>query len=111
MHVGQGSGPRGGGGGHGREDHHPAGPRTRGEATRPGAEGTSVVEASLAGSSGSNGVVERTVQAVEEEVQVRWWQRMVAADEPFVTYIPDHAMHLINRLEVGKGVCTRLGVG
>ena len=27
---------------------------------------------------------------------------MVAADESMVTYIPDHAMYLINRLEVGK---------
>ena len=27
---------------------------------------------------------------------------MVAADEAIVTYFPDRAMHLVNRLEVGK---------
>ena len=72
------------------------------------AEGKSVVEESLVGSSGSNGVVERTVQAVEGQIRVMLLAlearlgAMVAATEPIVTYIPDHAMYLINRLEVGK---------
>ena len=56
------------------------------------AEGKSVVEESPVGSSGSNGVVERTVQAVEEQIRVILLAlearlgRMVAANEPIVTY-------------------------
>ena len=63
------------------------------------AEGKSVVEESPVGSSGSNGVVERTVQAVEGLVRVIL---LALEAEPIVTYIPDHAMYLINRLKVGK---------
>ena len=70
------------------------------------AEGKSVVEESPVGSSGSNGVVERTVQAVEGQIRVillALQARLGATvSEPIVTYIPDHAMYLINRLEVGK---------
>ena len=67
-----------------------------------------MVEESLVGSSGSNGVVERTVQALEGQV----WAILlaledklcakVAVDEPVVTYIPDHVKYLMNRLEVGR---------
>ena len=72
------------------------------------AEGKSVVEESPVGSSGSNGVVERTVQAVEGQIRVILLAlearlgATVAATESIVTYIPDHAVYLINRLEVGK---------
>ena len=72
------------------------------------AEGTSVVEESLVGSSGSNGVVERTVQAVKGQIRVILLAlearlgATVAATEPIVTYILDHATYFINRLEVGK---------
>ena len=57
---------------------------------------------------GSNGVVERTVQAVEGQIRVillaveATLGATVAATEPSVTCIPDHATYIINRLEVGK---------
>ena len=60
-------------------------------------------------SSGSKSVLERTVQAVEEQVRVILLSldaklgAMVATDEPFVTCIRDIVMHLIKSLEVGKG--------
>ena len=58
-----------------------------------------MVEESPVGSSGSNGVVERTVQAVEGQIRVILLAlearlgATVAATEPIVTYNPDHAMY------------------
>ena len=91
-----------------KSDQEPAVKRLVKDLVEARADGKSVVEESPVGSSGSNGVVERTVQAVEGQVRAILLAledklgAKVAAEEPIVTYIPDHAMYLINRLEVGK---------
>ena len=86
-------------------DQEPAVKRLVKDLVEARTEGKSVVEESPVGSSGSNGVVERTVQEVEGQIRVILLARLgatVAATEPTVTFVPDHAMYLINRLEVGK---------
>ena len=91
-----------------KSDQEPAVKRLVKDLVEARAEGKSVVEERPVGSSGSNGVVERTVQAVEGQIRVILLAlelrsgATVAATEPIVTYIPDHTMYLINRLEVGK---------
>ena len=67
-------------------------------------EGKSVVEESPVGSSGCNGEVEKAVQAVEGQIRVILLalEATVAATEPIVTYIPDHAMYLIIVWKSGK---------
>ena len=53
-----------------KSDQEPAVKRLVKDLVEARAEGKSVVEESRGGSSGSNGVVERTVQAVEGEIRV-----------------------------------------
>ena len=53
-----------------KSDQEPAVKRLVKDLVEAIAEGKSVVEESLVGSSGSNGVVERTVQAVEGQIRV-----------------------------------------
>jgi hypothetical protein len=67
-----------------------------------------LVEQSPVGSSGSNGVVERAVQAVEGQVRVlklaledRLGMK-VSATSNIVAFLAEYAAYLLNRLEVGK---------
>ena len=67
-----------------------------------------VVEKSPVGSSGSNGVVERAVQAVEGLIrtlkiacEARWGLRL-QPEEKTVVFIAEYAAYLLNKLEVGK---------
>lgn len=71
-------------------------------------EGRTIVEESPVGSSGSNGVVERAVQGLEGQIRVV----LLALEEKvgrqidplgaIVSFIPEYAAYLLNRLEVGK---------
>ena len=60
------------------------------------------------GSSGSNGVVERAVQAVEGQIRVMKLAledrigKEVKADSCIVTFMAEYAAYMMNRLEVGK---------
>ena len=71
-------------------------------------EGRTVVEESPVRSSGSNGRAERAVQALEGHIRVLLLAlearlgTTVDAKEPIVTYMPEYAAYLLNRLEVGK---------
>ena len=71
-------------------------------------EGRTILEESPVKSSGSNGVVERGIQGVEGQIRalllaleartaVKINPRM-----PIVTFLPEYAAYLMNRLEVGK---------
>ena len=70
--------------------------------------GQTVVEESPVKSSGSNGVVERSVQGVEGQLRVillafeRRIGHKVDAKEAVVTFMPEYAAYLMNRREVGK---------
>ena len=67
-----------------------------------------IVEESPVGSSGSNGVVERAVQAVEGQIRVMKLaleDRIgleVKADSCIVTFMAEYGAYMMNRLEVGK---------
>ena len=75
-------------------------------AARP--EGRTIAEESPVKSSGSNGRVERAVQTLEGQIRILLLSleghlgRAVDAKEPIVTYMPEYAAYLLNRLEVGK---------
>ena len=75
-------------------------------AARP--EGRTIVEEAPVKSSGSNGRGERTVQTLEGQIRILLLSleghlgRRVNAKEPIVTYMPEYAAYLLNRLEVGK---------
>ena len=91
-----------------KSDQEPAVKRLVKDLAEERTEGRTVIEESPVGSSGSNGVVERTVQKVEGQIravllalEAKLGQE-VAADEPIITYIPEHASYLMNRLEVGR---------
>ena len=70
--------------------------------------GKTIVEQSPAGSSQSNGVVERAVQGLEGQMRVMLLAlegrvgRTVDPEEAIVTFLPEYAAYLLNRLEVGK---------
>ena len=91
-----------------KSDQEPAVKRLVKDLVRARAEGKSVVEESPVGSSGSNGVVERAMQAVEVQIRVILLAlearlgTMVAATEPIVTYIPDDAMYSAIAWRSGK---------
>ena len=75
-------------------------------AARP--DGRTIVEESPVQSSGSNGRAERAVQTLEGQIRIlllslerRLGQR-VDAKEPIVSYMPEYAAYLLNRMEVGK---------
>ncbi len=71
-------------------------------------DGRTCVEESPVRSSGSNGLVERGVQGVEGQIRVLFLgleERLgVKLDPkwPVVTFIPEYAAYLLNRMEVGK---------
>ena len=71
-------------------------------------EGRTILEESPVGSSGSNGVVERGVQGLEGQLRVLVLgleaRLGVPVDPkwPIVTFMPEYAAYLMNRLEVGK---------
>lgn len=71
-------------------------------------DGRSVVEESPKRSSGSNGVAKRAAQEVEGRLRailLEFESRIgeeVDAREPIMTFIPEYAAYLMNRLEVGK---------
>ena len=71
-------------------------------------DGRTVLEESPVRSSGSNGRAERAVQSVEAQMRVLLLSLeqnlgfKVDAREPILTYLPEYAAHLLNRLEVGK---------
>ena len=70
--------------------------------------GGMAVEHSPVHSSRSNGVVERAVQSVEGQMGVMMLAlegrvgRTVDPEEAIVTFLPEYAAYLLNRLEVGK---------
>ena len=70
--------------------------------------GRTVVEESLVGSSGSNGVVERSVGSLEGQIRAIFLglgerlQLELDPRLPIVAFIPEYAAYLLNRLEVGK---------
>ena len=67
-----------------------------------------IVESSPVGSSASNGVVERAVQSVEQQVRVmkdaieRRWGLKVPIAHPVITWLVEYASLLLNRFEVGR---------
>ena len=71
-------------------------------------EGRTIVEESPVQSSGSNGRAERAVQAIEGHTRILLLSlearigRAIDAKEPVVTYMPEYAAYLLNRLHVGK---------
>ena len=71
-------------------------------------EGRTILEESPVKSSGSNGIVERGVQGIEGHVRALFlafqnrMKRDVDTRERIVTFIPEYAAYLMNRLEVGK---------
>lgn len=71
-------------------------------------EGITIVEESPVKSSGSNGRAERAVQTLEGQIRILLLSLesrlgcQVDAKEPIVTYMPEYAAYLLNRLEVGK---------
>ena len=67
--------------------------------------GRCVVEASPKASSASNGVVERHIQTVEQQVQVMLedrWKMKIPSKHAVMPWMVEYAGHLINRFEVGK---------
>lgn len=71
-------------------------------------EGRTITEESPVKSSGSNGRAERAVQTLEGHIRVlllgleaRLGTR-IDAKEPIVTYMPEYAAYLLNRMKVGK---------
>ena len=71
-------------------------------------DGRTILEESPVKSSGSNGRAERAVQTLEGQIRVlllsleaRVGQK-VDAREPIVSYMPEYAAYLLNRLDVGK---------
>jgi hypothetical protein len=71
-------------------------------------EGRTILEESPVKSSGSNGIVERGIQSMENQVRAIFLglqERMggkLDARERIVTFIPEYAAYLMNRLEKGK---------
>ena len=74
--------------------------------SRTGAK--TIVEMSPVGSKGSNGVVERAVQAVEEYLRTmksqldERYKVRIDTKHPIVTWMCEYSMYLLNRLEVSK---------
>ncbi len=66
-------------------------------------EGQTIVEESPVKSSGSNGVVERSVQGIEGQLRIallaleRRMKRDIDSKEPIVTFMPEYAAYLMNR--------------
>ena len=71
-------------------------------------DGRTVLEESPVRSSGSNGRAERAVQSIEAQIRVLLLSLeqnlgfKIDAREPILTYLPEYAAHLLNRIEVGK---------
>ena len=71
-------------------------------------EGRTILEESPVKSSGSNGIVERGVQGVEGQIRALWLAfqdrlgKKIDSRERIVTFIPDYAAYLMNRMEVSK---------
>ena len=71
-------------------------------------DGRTLVEQSPVQSSGSNGVVERAAQGIEGQIRVVLIalegkvERQLDPQEAVVTFIPEYAAYVLNRLEVGK---------
>ena len=71
-------------------------------------DGRTILEESPVRSSGSNGRAERAVQTLEGQIRILLLGledklgTKVDAREPIVTYMPEYAAYLLNRLEVGK---------
>ena len=71
-------------------------------------DGRTLVEESPVQSSGSNGVVEKAAQGVEGQIRVVLSVledrvgRQLDPQEAIVTFIPEYAAYVLNRLEVGK---------
>ena len=69
--------------------------------------GRYIVESSPVGSSGSNGVVERAIRSVEQQVLVlkdaleHRTGKQLTPWHPLMTWITEYAGHLLNRFEVG----------
>ena len=71
-------------------------------------EGQTVIEESPVKSSGSNGIIERSVQGVEGHLRALLIAfegrigREINTLEPIVTFMPEYAAYLLNRREIGK---------
>jgi hypothetical protein len=91
-----------------KTDQEPSIEAVVGELVKEREEGRTIVEESPKQSSGSNGIVERCVQGTEVHLRVillEFESRVgeeVDAKEPIVTFMPEYAAYLLNRLEVGK---------
>ena len=92
-----------------KSDQEPSVVAIAGDVVAEREEGRTVVEESPVGSSGSNGVVERAVQSVEGQIRVILLAleerigRQLDPEAAIVTFIPEYAAYLLNRLEVGRG--------
>ena len=91
-----------------KTDQEPSIEAVVGDLVKEREEGRTIVEESPKQSSGSNGIVERCVQGIEGHLRVillEFESRVgeeVDAKEPIVTFMPEYAAYLLNRLEVGK---------
>ena len=71
-------------------------------------EGRTIIEESPVKSSGSNGVVERSVWDIEAQVRAAYlalegrMKRRVDARERIITFIPEYVAFLMNRIEAGQ---------
>ena len=71
-------------------------------------DGKTIVEEAPVESKGSNGIVERTVQEVEEVLRSMYLGlqerlgRKVSTRERIVAFIPDYVAYLVNRLKKGE---------
>ena len=71
-------------------------------------EGRTIFEESPARSSGSSGRAERAVQSLEGQIRALLLSLEshlgfeIDAGEPIITYLPEYAAYLLNRLEIGK---------
>ncbi len=74
-----------------------------------GGGGRYIVESSPVGSSGSNGVVERAIRSVEQQVRVmkdaieHRTGLQFKPKHPLMTWLIEYAGHLLNRFEVSHG--------
>ena len=91
-----------------KTDQEPSIEAVVGDLAKEREDGRTIVEESPKQSSGSKGVVERCVQGIEghlRAVLLEFESRIgeeVDAKEPIVTFMPEYAAYLLNRLEVGK---------
>ena len=91
-----------------KSDQEPAIEALMKDVVKTRGEKITLMERSPAGSSGSNGVVERAVQSVEGVIRTllsaleERTGAKIGAEERIVVFLAEYAAYLLNRLEVGK---------